>query len=348
MRADGKSGRSTPLKIISSKPRPYPGPDGYEAQDALVMQRVCVSEEGKLDSLELMPTGFHTPLFVSEAELYARSIVFEPATLDGNPVASCAVLPYRFYIVGGEDATIRRGITADFRRELDEATRLVKEGDLAGAHHHTEYMLRDKVKLLYEYALLQARLADSYARAGNAHRAIEMARNAMSRFPTPFPKVAPGEKLPHNEIENYILPKEWLVELLTMRMRLAASNGLLFEALQAYYELASLTSSKPDPELQKHGQILEKAYEARGELSGKIVLGESVSWKHPLIYTEFTVSEVKGEIKSLTLVCGANVRALAYVTDAEWRVPPTWRDCTLNIAGEPDTALTLVEFPPAQ
>jgi hypothetical protein len=316
-----------------------------DGQDAYVVHRVCINTEGRVEKFDLLPEGFHQPDHVHAAETYLRTTEFKPGTVDGQPVASCFVVPIWF--VMGADSTAnqpRMGVTAEFRRELDKATQLIQSGDIAGAHHHTEYMVREKVKLRYEYLVLQARLADTYVRSGNAHRAIEMATNATARNSNPFPQVRPGDALPENSFSDYTLSQEWITQLLKMRMQLAATNGLLLESLQAYYELASLTKPAPDSDIAKQGELLEKAYASGGEMKGRITVGERGSWLHPLLRTEFTVEDVKGSVKGMALVCGTNERPLKYEPDVEWRVPAKWRDCRLRITAEPGTALAVVEF----
>ncbi len=316
-----------------------------DAQDAYIVHRVCIDVEGRLEKFDLLPEGFHQPDHVHAAETYLRTTEFKPGTVDGQPVASCFVTPI-WFVVGSDstNAQPRMGVTAEFRRELDKATKLIQSGDIAGAHHHTEYMLRDKVKLKYEYLLLQARLADTYVRSGNAHRAIEMAIRATARNSKPFPKVRPGDALPENSFSDYLLSQEWITQLLKMRMQLAAANGLLLESLQAYYELASLTGPAPGSDIAKQGELLEKAFASGGEMKGRVTVGERGSWVHPLLRREFTVEDVKGSVKGMTLVCGSSERPLKYEPDVEWRVPAKWRDCRLSIAAEPGTSLAVVEF----
>lgn len=148
--------------------------------------------------------GFHQPPYVPAAEQALRAMEFKAGTVDGEPVGSCFIAPM-WFTLREEDAEIRRGVTSEFRREMDKATKLIRSGEIAGAHHHTEYMLRDKVKLRYEYVILQARLADTYARAGEAHRAIEMANAALARVGGPLALGLPGEPLPQNKFSDYVL-----------------------------------------------------------------------------------------------------------------------------------------------
>jgi hypothetical protein len=316
-----------------------------DGQDAYVVHRVCIDAEGHVDKFDLLPEGFHQPEHVRAAETYVRTSEFKPGTVDGEPVASCFIFPVWFFMAADSTSNQPRlGVTAEFRRELDKATKLIQAGDIAGAHHHTEYMLREKVKLRYEYLLLQARLADTYVRSGNAHRAIEMAARATARNSKPFPQVRPGDALPENSFSDYLLSEEWITQLLKMRMQLAATNGLLLDSLQAYYELASLTKPAPGSDIAKQGELLEKAFASGGEMKGRITVGERAAWLHPLLRKEFTVEDVKGSVKGMTLVCGSNERTLKYEPDVEWRVPAKWRDCRLSIAAEPGTSLAVVEF----
>ncbi len=56
-----------------------------------------------------------------------------------------------------------QGVTPEFRAELGKVDQLIKEKDFAGAHFHAQWMLRERVRFNYEYAVLQALLAQTLA-----------------------------------------------------------------------------------------------------------------------------------------------------------------------------------------
>lgn len=339
--AQGNNGTFTPAIIKRRGSLSWPGDFDREAY---VRIKLCVDVEGRVASTEVLPNGFHEKRFVTEALRYVSRLAFEPAKVNGVPVTACMVQPVSFFFQShlGERT---RGLKAAFRGELDKVTQMIRDKDHSGAHFHAEWMLKEKVTFQYEYGVLQASLAETYALTGNPHRAMEAAKQATARVTAPFPMLNPGDPIPPTKNpEVYMLPKEWAIGMLEMRMRLAAEQGLAFDALQAYYELYSFVKPGPDDPWVRLGKLLEEAVKGGGQMIGKIELGDRGSWSLFLSRRSFTVDRVQGRIDALELNCGDKVRTLAYVQDVTWQVPPSWQNCMLDIKGDPDTRLELVEL----
>jgi hypothetical protein len=69
-----------------------------------------------------------------------------------------------------------------------------------------------------------------------------------------------------------------------------------------------------------------------------------VAWKHALTSRTFTVAKVQGRIRELHIDCDKTTKALDYKADAEWTVPESWGECTLEVSARRGTTFALYEF----
>ena len=212
---------------------------GEVDREALVLVRLRVHADGHASDMHLQEGSFTEKRFTDEVFHGLRSAKFTPATKDGVPLDDYyGVQPFKFNL--GEPGA--KGITTEFRRELDKVEKLVKEGDNAGAHFHAQWMVAEKAKLIYEYAVLQAQLAYTHAESAISIGRLQRrswARNARHRSSAEF---SLDDLAPEQRPSYYMLPKEVVNGLLAMRFRLAASKGMLLESIHGLSG-----ARRPDP-----------------------------------------------------------------------------------------------------
>jgi hypothetical protein len=330
--------RRTSAVVLSTPFVEWPRPADREALVYLVLS---INAEGKVTNVELAESGFHEPRFVLAAMKVGRGMRFRPATLNGKPVDSCAVLPVSFGLGSGTQKWVAQ-ISDEFRRGLKKIDALFEKKDYEGAHLESALLLK-KVKYGYEYAVLQAAMAESHALLGRDHLALHAAEAATIRTTPRLTSFQLDQQIPKNKASNYLLPSDVISRLLRMRIALAASNGALVKAMQAYYELAGLEKlPAEDPHATLAVQIAsllkgERPLVARGAL-------DQGSWDHNLYRSRFAFGQVQGAIKALSLVCGDKRREIRYEQDMVWEVPANWDDCTITVSGDKGATFTLLEF----
>lgn len=316
-----------------------------EFREALVYVRFMVSPEGVPVEVAVEDDrGFHSEPFRKAALKYVRGMRFTPATVDGVPTLYGPLTQAIRFGLGLEKK--EQGVTIEFRRELDKVASLMKKRDYAGAHFHAEWMLREKVTLGYEYAVLQAQLAQTLAADGRIEEALRAARGATSRSGSGAARYKVGEPPPRNNPDSYLLPKELVVYLLELRMRLHAQQGDLLDALNTYNELAGLDAIK---EGDSRKALVDKlvALLQNGDallFNGKVT-GEF--WSHDLYHPQFTTQNVKGNLDKVHLHCRGGFKEFDYVPGETWNLPAGFEDCTVEFYGEPGATLELVEMPAA-
>lgn len=297
--------RFTPPSIRSQRPIDYPM---GESREALVYVRVLISPKGVPTQIEVLKDrGFHTPDYVRAAEQFVRSMRYKPAELDGVPVE-------------------------------------YGPGDYQGANFHAEWMLREKVKLNYEFAVLQAALAQTHAAAGNEDDALAAVIDATSRTSSESPGFRLRQPAPPNDPSKYLLPKDLVVSLLELRMRLLVRNGDLVAALRTYSELGGLVQIAADDPRARLAEELTLLLESGKALAFEAkVAGEY--WSHELFHPRFTVRNLQGRLDLIHLHCRGEYDEQPFESREFWDVPEGWESCVVEFYGEPGAQFELVEMP---
>ncbi len=317
---------------------------GLLDREALVYLKFGVTADGRAFDIELADGGFHEERFVKASIRAVERAVFEPATLNGVPIDFPAVrLPLKFSVNPRGEEQIK-GITSEFRRELTKVQKFIRDGDPAGAHFHAQWMLAEKVKLNYEYAVLEAQVAQTHAAVGNTHRAIEALRRVTART-NPDPQAfSIDQSVARNSVRNYLLPKEYIEDLMTLRIRLTTSQGYYLEALKTSRDLIGLMELTPDDPRFVLAKKLEDALRSDARMVAKIRLGEAGTWQHDLYRRSFTLTKVQGKVSSMCLVCDSKCRPLRYEEGVDWTLAANWNNCKVEFIGEPGSNFELLEY----
>lgn len=130
---------------------------GEVTREAYVIVEFDVLANGKTANVRVADGGFHEKRFADAALLAVRRSTWQPRRLNGVAVDSPGMRKgIRFSIQEMEP-----GVTKEFLDEARKVEDLLKKGDFAGGEFHAQWMLAEKVTLNYEYALLQAQLAQT-------------------------------------------------------------------------------------------------------------------------------------------------------------------------------------------
>lgn len=311
--------------------------------EALIYVRFMVSEKGEPTEVEVLKDrGFYDKEHEKRSLKYVKDMRFAPATSNGVPTVFGPLVQrinFSFQLKKEE-----QGVTPEFRAELEKVDNLIKEKDYAGAHFHAQWMLRELVKYNYEYAVLQAQLAQTLALEGRVDEALQAVWGATSRSGTEYTGFKLGEAPAPNSASNYLLPQPVVVYLLEVRMRLLAQKGEMLRALQTYNELLGLEKIGDDDPRAILARDLAGILERNAPLAfdGEVV---NQYWSHDLHHPRFTVTQVEGSLSKVHLHCQREFKEFAFAPDQMWTLPSDWERCTVEFYGEPGTKIKFVEVP---
>jgi hypothetical protein len=327
----------SPAKVLKAGTVAWPGD---ASREALVVLEFTIGVDGLASDISVVNTGFFEKRFADAAIRMARQSTFSPKLVDGVPSPTYNVrMPVKFAIVNQP-----KGVTADFRREALTVVKLIRSKDYSGANFHAQWMLSDKVTLLYEYAVLQAQMANTYALVGENHAALAAAKKATERSTSEIQDFVPGAKIARNSAGNYLLPKELVLQLLELRMALADALGLSVEALEAYSQLAGLRAVPPEDRLAKTAAQLTILVLSDLPLIGRAKLDTSGNWEHQPYRSTVTIRNINaGSLKSVDMTCKETSREIQFKAEAEWIIPGPLNNCTLHFDGAPGTTFLIVE-----
>jgi TonB family protein len=344
--ADTARPASTQLTTPPQLEKVQPNLDHYfpknQERDALVYVRFDLKADGKVINADVAPGGFYDSRFRSAALQMITRLRFVPAMVDGTPVDYAgALMPIRFR--GGQGPV--QGVTQEFRKEARKVQQLIEEKDLAGAHHHAQWMLSEKVRLAFEFAVLQATMADTYARTGNLHRALSATQEITARTNLRIAAFQPGGPLPEVDERDYLITRDMLNSMLRLRFGLAASQGLYLDAVRAHADLQALKLvSADDPSFNTFAKLMQ-ALRTEPELRGHVVIGETEYWSQDLWFRHFTVQNVRnGALRGIRLACADYRREIPYAPDVEWNVPSRWEGCKAGFSASAGTEFDIVEY----
>jgi hypothetical protein len=329
-----------PLKIQVPAPE-WPGAMGREA---VVSLEFDVLADGSVSNIRVSDEGFHEKRFVEASIRALKGARVTPRRINGEAV-EVRGLRQRFLFGDPEQ---QQGIHKDFQRELKKVEKLIRSGDIPAAEHQAQWMLSEKVRLRYEYAVLQSQLAVTYAENGNVYQAIRAARLATVRLTQDQQQLQFLQVLasiPPNSPSNYLLATFRVIDLLKLRMRLAASQGLLLEALQSYYELAGLVRLEPDDPIMMQAKDWTAKILGNDPLVGKRELvGENTWILHDLSRRRFRIVDTESADPAFSLQCSVSVDWLLPKTGDVYEIPAHWGNCKIMLRGKPGKKLEIVEL----
>jgi TonB family protein len=335
----------TQPKVISKVDPVWPE---FRIREGLVNIEFDLLANGKIANIRVADGGFYTKSLADAAIAAVRQYRIEPARLDGKPVDTYGISqPFTFF-----QPDVKQGVTAAFLRELKQIEDLIRANELAGAEHHAQWMLSEKVTLRYEYAALHAKLAELYARKGALSDAAASAYRATR--PSATALASPGWiKLPvpaTTSNRTYLLPKEVVVKLLDLRFRFLADLNMYREALDAFYELAALVEIPgSDPRKAQADEFLAKLTGSE-RLVAKMEIGQSRRLRQHLSRQSFTLENIKGGVMAIKVDCVGRTSVQPsvkhdYVAGRDWMVPLDAEACAVTVEGDPGASFDFVEHP---
>ncbi len=311
------------------KLRPAPASDSLPNRDGIIRIAVDISATGQASNARVIEGGFGSKQLGSRILQRLKDAKFEPAREDGVPV------PVEGWIVTQRVAVLDPGSVAsgNYQQKLKKALGLIGDGNYAGARTEITATLAANVASISEYIELQRQLAMAYSSAGKPHHALLAARETLSG------------RIWYSGRAVISVP----AELGVLHMQLAASQGLLSEALGIYDRLASQAEVALPASAATLASQWRSEVQSIRPLTGQIELTEEGRWTHDLTRRRFTIQNVEGSI-SIAYVSCASPLASRKLTPGAGNVfatpsaDPVRGLCTLHISGAPGTRFEIVEI----
>ena len=302
--------------------------------DAWVVYTYAIDEQGRVADAKIRSSNGVTR--VESAVLDKLSMLrFAPATRDGQPVKVAADPVIFTWILD-----LPRAMSPQFSESYQAAWALFKQGNYDAAFD-LAVTLKDmpgrnaleEVRYQVLAASLASRWEDGAAELQHLGRAVELQALASKN----------NFKHHYIEADQYLRILERIQTLQLERMMLADAGTTLGE-------------------IQAHGAGTDIAVRAAAAYTAKelefnarpdaTVSAELVAvyrdgpgaWKAGLSRNKFSISDVKGKIDAVFLVCGPRDIQLRYPSVEPWVIPYGMRGCKIDVSGAAGTRFVLHQY----
>ncbi|MFV8816443.1 energy transducer TonB [Haliea sp. E17] len=310
--------------------------DSSFQNDAWLVYAYDIDETGKVVNPQIYSSN--GVLEVEQAILRQLSAMqFQPATRNGKPVKVPAEPVVYTWILD-----LPRKMSPAFEDAYRKAWDLYSQENYDAAFDQAVELKNfpgrnalEEVKFQILAASLASRWKDDAAEMQHLSRVVELQSLAMD-----------------NNFKNTYVTQDQFLKILSRILDLQLQRMMLADAGDTLDRMQSLgRGTQVVDEAAARYRAAEADFRSRPEVvvSGELVplyQGGSGSWKSGLTWSDFSISDVRGKVGGVYLVCGGREQGLHYPTKTRWTVPVGWNDCAVELVGKAGTRLKLHQFAP--
>jgi len=249
---------------------------------------------------------------------------FTPAQENGKAIQQCHNNVQMDFTMVDKDG----GVSRKFLRKYNKAKKALAAKDFKDAQAQLVTLENHKQRRLAENfhsKLLQA----DYAKAIN-DKSLQL--SALSSI---------------GLTRSKIISPEQELSILHQKFILSAQLNRYKSALSTYSELEKLELAKPYlAQLSKIKQKVETFIESDREIVIQGDIKEKQFWYHSLARNNFSLTNIKGSLNKLDVRCANKRHVYSVEENNTWKIPSSWKGCSLYIYGDDNTQFMLVEHPP--
>lgn len=305
--------------------------DSSFQSDAWLVYTYDIDEKGQVANATIQSSN--GVLEVEQAVLrQVNAMRFSPATRNGRPIKVSAEPVIYTWILDKP-----RAMSPEFEQQYREAWALYSEENYDGAFDIAlalkDYPGRnalEEVKFQVLAASLASRWQDEAAELQHLSRVVEFQNLALN-----------------NNFRNTYVPADQFLQILNRIVTLQLNRMMLADAGDTLLQMQRLGGGSEIS--AEAGQRFMEAQRQFDLMPDVTVKGELVplfrdgpgAWKTGLSRDTFSLSDVRGRVSSVFLVCTGVEKPLRYPSSEPWTVPPGWNNCKIDISGQAGTQLVL-------
>ena len=120
-----------------------------------------------------------------------------------------------------------------------------------------------------------------------------------------------------------------------------------FRAAHRTYKILSKLDAAETymPQLKEIMTKVDDFIGSKNELVIEATIKEQDYWSIALVRNEFSLVNVKGTLDKLDIRCANKRHVYTVEENNSWKIPASWKNCSIFVFGEPNTSFSLVEFP---
>lgn len=158
----------------------------------------------------------------------------------------------------------------------------------------------------------------------------------------------------NNNFGNTYVPAQQYLQILKRIQTLQLNNRMLADAGDTLDRMQAL--GRGSPIVEEAAAQFSQAEQQLQAMPDVTIAGELVplyregpgSWKAGLSRNDFSISDVRGRVGAVFLVCANGERSLRYPSREPWKIPAGWSQCKVDVSGKAGTRLVLHQHAPGQ
>ncbi|MGV3591433.1 MAG: energy transducer TonB [Gammaproteobacteria bacterium] len=308
---------------VSQEGRFFPG----FGNEGFVITRFTVKADGTTDDIEVVG-GFTNPFWERPISEAVEKWTYTPGTVNGQP----ADFLNQEYIFRPKIAPTLAS-SPDFQEEYKKLDEQVQAGEIDAAIRRLDGTFREHIHTVLDYAVAQYTLSRLHLQKGDPFAALAAVQ-----------KTTMSSLNEAGEVE-YMLTPDLLEGALRQQLVLSSGIHQEGEVLRTWELLDALYDIPADDKLHELVTAARAKIESTDPLPAlaKILDGEKFVSYRP-VHRIFTVTDVMGELKTITARCEHRNLELDYQDGVDWTLPPALGACVLDFAGDDNTTFTIYEF----
>lgn len=313
------------------RPAPfYPGIELRRQRQGWVDLSYVVTTEGTvIDPIVIDSSG--STAFERQAMRAVEKFVYEPATINGEPVQQCET---RVRITFALDDPVD-GVSRRFYGRYRKIEKALDANDLEKAEQLIDETFDSSKLTMAENAWLWTASARLYGRKGDKDGQLMAVKRATTR-------------------------REWVNEnlypnLLTLKTSLLLEKALYAEAIASYAALEETgISNDHTAALERSIRIIEDAVNTDQILSVSAGIEANdecidcpTSWRYKPLRRQFRIANVDGNLNTIEFRCPWQrfVDGIEDTDEQTWEMPQEWGSCSIFVFGEPGSTFEFHEVP---
>ena len=331
-----------PPKVVKGESLEFPMIERYRGRESFIVYSYEVSTDGRVRDARIEYSN-NIPRFEKAIIDWVSERKFEPALLDGKPVAFRETKQMSFIIINKE-----RGVQRRFSGAYKTAATAINEGQYDKAETAIRRMQAMEKRSLYEEVHLQYIWSQLHHARGD--KALAYKRLNILRYFLRINTVPNAE----NVSESRVLPIEktsFFASPIIQAYNFEVDSLMLADAERT---LELIEQTFPDASSTKQARthfdsikvlVANKAFQTEGEILPDPYYGNQPRWVGALSRRSFALKTLSGQVSRVLLRCKQGEFALDYESNYAWEVPANWQDCALEITGDSNTKLAVIQKP---
>lgn len=306
-----------PLKRVQPK---YPQSAAIREKEGWATFNYTIEADGSVSNIQL-EDNFGSKAFIKEAKKAIKKWKYKPALENGKPVQQCVNSVRMDFLMEGEQK-----ISSGFLRTYKKIKAALTEKDFSEALEKLNSFSPNNMNNIRESNYMHT-LWIEYAKSINNEKL----------------QLKHLKKITFNDQHE---SSEYKLSILNQRLQLEIKFSEFVNAKQTYSRIKPLKAAeKYLPEFEKLMRNVDSYVFGSDYILLPADIKNKIYWRHYLARNQFAITDIKGNLHKIDVRCANKRHTYTIEEDNTWKIPTSWKHCSIDIYGDDNATFTLVELP---